>query len=138
MDRTALLIRCSKEEAERIRIEAEKQRRTISGYVLQIMGRTIDIEDRLLARINPQSAINQTFSRKSLNGIGSRTAILVRCTVLEAERIREAARRRDFPINGLVLQALKRAWVSELHPPVLNAGNQAARQTTPPSQASSS
>ena len=138
MERTALLIRCSKEEAERVRIEAEKQRRTISGYVLQIMGRAIEIEDRLLAKINPYSPINQTFSRKSLTGEGPRTAILVRCSILEAERIREAARRRDFPINGFVLQALKRSWASELHPPILNAGNQAARQTAPSSQASTS
>ena len=49
MERTALLIRCSKEEAERVRIEADKQRRTISGYILQIAGRAADIEERLFA-----------------------------------------------------------------------------------------
>jgi uncharacterized protein (DUF1778 family) len=33
-DRTALLIRCSKEEAEKIRTAAKRERRTLSGYVL--------------------------------------------------------------------------------------------------------
>jgi len=33
-DRTALLIRCSKEEAEKIRAAAKRERRTLSGYVL--------------------------------------------------------------------------------------------------------
>ncbi|HEY4907362.1 MAG TPA: hypothetical protein VIH74_07910 [Candidatus Acidoferrum sp.] len=134
MDRTALLIRCSKEEAERVRIEADKQRRTISGYVLQVTERAIEIEERLLTRINSHSTINQVISRKSMIGEGPRTAILVRCSILEAERIREAARRRDFPINAFVLQALRRSWASELNPPVLNAANLAARQTASASQ----
>ena len=32
--RTALLIRCSQEEAEKIREAAKRERRTLSGYVL--------------------------------------------------------------------------------------------------------
>ena len=32
--RTALLIRCSQEEAEKIRAAAKRERRTLSGYVL--------------------------------------------------------------------------------------------------------
>lgn len=34
-DRTALLIRCSREEAEMIRVAAKHERRTVSGYVLR-------------------------------------------------------------------------------------------------------
>jgi hypothetical protein len=134
MERTALLIRCSKEEAERVRIEAEKQRRTISGYTLQIMNRAIDIEDRLFTKISPYSPVNQLYSRKALMAAGPRTAILVRCAVVEADRIREAARRRDIPINAFVLQALRRSWASELNPPVLNTASQAPRQAVPVSQ----
>jgi len=117
MERTALLIRCSKDEAERIRVEAEKQRRTISAYVLHIMSRMIEIEDRLFGKMDPSGPVRQVVSRKSLIGAGPRTAILVRCSVFEAERIREAAHRRDFPINAYVLQALKRAWASEVKSP---------------------
>ncbi len=36
-DRTALLIRCSKEEAEKIRAAAKRERRTLSGYVLHVI-----------------------------------------------------------------------------------------------------
>ena len=32
-ERTALLVRCSREEAEKIRAAAERERRTVSGYV---------------------------------------------------------------------------------------------------------
>jgi uncharacterized protein (DUF1778 family) len=129
MERTALLVRCSAEEAERIRIEADKQRRTISGYVLQITGRAVEIEERLLSRMNPYSVANQIVSRKSLLGAGPRTAILVRCSTSEADRIREAARRRDLPINAFVLMALRRSWASELKPPTLNAASEAPQAT---------
>jgi uncharacterized protein (DUF1778 family) len=132
MERTALLIRCSTEEAQRIRIEAEKQRRTISGYVLQVTGRAVEIEERLLARVNPYSSINQIASRKSLLGVGPRTAILVRCSTSEADRIREAARRRDLPINAFVLQALRRSWASELKPPTVTTPSEEPERPTPP------
>jgi uncharacterized protein (DUF1778 family) len=36
-ERTALLIRCSKEEAEKIRAAAKRERHTLSGYILQIV-----------------------------------------------------------------------------------------------------
>lgn len=113
MERTALLIRCTTDEASRIRMEAEKQRRTISGYVLQILVRQIEIEDRLFAKITDYRFMNQIATRKVLIPPGPRTAILVRCGTSEADRIREAARRRDVPINVFVLQALKRAWTVE-------------------------
>jgi hypothetical protein len=134
MDRTALLIRCSKEEADRIRIEADKQRRTISAYVLQITNRAIDIEERLFTKISPNSSLNQIANRKSLIGSGPRTAILVRCTVFEAARVREAARRRDVPINGFVLQTLRRSWASELNPLLRNSVSRAPGQPVPASQ----
>jgi hypothetical protein len=110
MDRTALLIRCNTEEADRIRIEAEKQRRKLSAF----------------------RTTNQFLSRRALITPGARTAILVRCSVTEAQRIREAARRRDLPINAFVLQSLKRAWSAEMKPPVLSAPNEAEQQSTSP------
>jgi uncharacterized protein (DUF1778 family) len=132
MERTALLIRCSTEEAQRIRIEADKQRRTISGYVLQVTGRAVEVEERLLSRVNPYSSINQVLSRKALLGPGPRTAILVRCSIAEADRIREAARRRDLPINAFVLQALRRSWASELKPPTVTTPSEESERPAPP------
>jgi hypothetical protein len=121
MSRTALLIRCTTDEADRIRIEADKQRRTISGYVLQIALRVVEMEDRLFSKLSNFRTTNQILSRRSLIAPGARTAILVRCGVDEAERIRESARRRDIPINAFVLQSLKRAWAAEMKLPVLKA-----------------
>lgn len=47
MSRTALLIRCSKDEADWIRTEAEKERCTLSSYLLNIMIRNVEIEKRV-------------------------------------------------------------------------------------------
>jgi hypothetical protein len=126
MARTALLIRCSTEEANQIRIEAEKQRRTISGYVLLIMARAVQLEDRLFATLTPYNSMNQVLNRRALIAPGPRTAILVRCEVAEADRIRQAAHRRDIAINAFVLLALRRAWNVQMAPP-------SSSETTKPS-----
>jgi uncharacterized protein (DUF1778 family) len=118
MSRTALLIRCSTEEAERIRIEAQKERRTLSGYVLNAMTRTLQFEDKLLSKLTDYRSMNSVVSRRALVAPGPRTALLVRCSIAEAERIREAARRREIPINAFVLQGLKRVWDIHTHPPI--------------------
>jgi hypothetical protein len=111
MPRTALLIRCTVEEADRIRNEAEKQRRTISAYVLFTMVRAIQVEDRLVSSLSSRfGSMNQVLSRRALMAHGPRTAILVRCEASEADRIRESAHRREMAINAFVLHALKRAW----------------------------
>jgi hypothetical protein len=113
MTRTALLIRCEAGEADRIRGEAQKEQRTISGYVLNIALRA-DAADRLLSEFN-QRRRSSTGSRIA----GSRSAILVRCTVTEAEQIREAARRHEMPINAFILGVLKGAWSSRpIRPPL--------------------
>jgi len=55
--RTALLIRCSVEEAERIRSAAKKDGRTLSGYVLHCLHQRLELEGEMemkLARLrNP-------------------------------------------------------------------------------------
>jgi hypothetical protein len=110
MPRSALLIRCSTEEAERVRIEAQKERRTLSGYVLNVMTGTLLIEDKLLSTRTDYRSMISVLSRRALITPGPRTALLVRCSIAEAERIREAAKRRELPINAFVLQGLKRVW----------------------------
>jgi uncharacterized protein (DUF1778 family) len=131
MARTALLIRCTKDEAGRIRVEAEKQRRTMSGYVLNIMVRAVDLEDRLFTKMNRYSGLNQVLSRRALNAPGPRTAVLVRCSVEEAERIRDAAKRRDIAINAFVLQSLVRSWNVQSAPPTLDAAPEAPPAVPP-------
>jgi hypothetical protein len=133
MARTALLIRCATEEAERIRIEAEKQRRTISAYVLNITFRAVETEDKLFSKLNRYSALNQVLSRRAVTAPGPRTAILVRCADAEAELIRDAARRREIAINAFVLQALRRAWNVQATP----ASAEVASEVTPVTAAQS-
>jgi uncharacterized protein (DUF1778 family) len=102
MTRTALLIRCDADEADRIRAEARKADCTISEYILQ----AVAVNDH--APLNSFAA--HRYIRRSANAPVPRTAILVRCDVAEAEQIREAARRHAVPINAFVLHALKSTW----------------------------
>ena len=46
-NRAALLINCSKKEAQKIREAAGRQRRTISGYVLNILMNAIRLDEGL-------------------------------------------------------------------------------------------
>jgi uncharacterized protein (DUF1778 family) len=99
--RTALLIRCTRLEAERIRLEALKAQNSISQYVLSVA---------LHATASPAKV---TEVQRQLDE--PRTAILVRCEASDAERIRDAARDRGDYINQFVLRALRDRWHSP-HP----------------------
>jgi hypothetical protein len=96
--RTALLIRCTTNEAEKIRAEARNEGRTISSYVIGVSMRTLENNElvRELAVKRPHEP---------------RTAILVRCAQSEAERIRYEVKRRGIPLNTFVLNALKQSWM---------------------------
>ena len=48
-ERTALLVRCSEEEAEAIRQAAQRERRTISGYILRAVLKRIANQKKLEA-----------------------------------------------------------------------------------------
>ncbi len=45
--RTALLIRCTVEEAEAVRAAARRQYRTLSGYVMHALNNRLQIEARM-------------------------------------------------------------------------------------------
>jgi uncharacterized protein (DUF1778 family) len=51
--KAALFVRCTEEEAERIRRTAKAERRTVSGFVLNAVFSRIAMRERLLAE--PQS-----------------------------------------------------------------------------------
>ena len=57
--RTALLVRCTAEEAELIRQAAKAERRTISGYILN------GILQRIAVRDKTQKHFRETFSTPS-------------------------------------------------------------------------
>src|SRR5215470_20438330 len=116
--RTTLLINCSKKEALRIRESAARQRRTISGYVLNILMKAIRY-DESLAHLHELGG-REKFSIRNIEfyGLGGfsspppgpRTTMLLSCPMEDAHRIRETAKRKETTISGLVLHALRLAW----------------------------
>jgi len=61
-NRTALLIRCSREEADRIRAAAKRQKRTLSAYVLRALTSRLDFEAQMEKSLAAMSA--QRSSRR--------------------------------------------------------------------------
>lgn len=108
--RTVLLIHCSKQQAATIRKQAAIERRTISGYVLNLVMRQVDFEEILVARVARLRTLNLTSSKSTVFETGPRTTMLLACASDDAERIRQAAKLREVTISGFVLGALKRSW----------------------------
>lgn len=108
-DRTALLINCSEQELEQMRASAEAEHRTLSGYVLNILMRTVTFEETLFASLN-RFAESKPTTRPS-RPAGPRATMLLRCSIAEATRIRAAAKRRKTTISAFVLQTLQRSWL---------------------------
>jgi uncharacterized protein (DUF1778 family) len=108
--RTALLIRCSEAEATIIRDQAGIERRTISAYVLDIVLRSLDLEQILSIRWPRASRQKRTRAHELMVRGGSRSAILLRCSQAEARLIRSAASEKGTTISASVLRALRRWW----------------------------
>jgi uncharacterized protein (DUF1778 family) len=109
-DRTVLLISCSKEEAEKIRQRAASDRRTISGYVLNICLRAVSIQEKISERTGRRRGMNAgTWSREIRQA--PRTTMLLRCSTEESQRIRAAAEMEDRTISGFILHCLRRSWM---------------------------
>ena len=108
--RTVLLIHCSKQQAATIRKQAGVERRTISGYVLNVVMRQVDFEEILVARVTRLRSLNLTLCRSSTFETGPRTTMLLACPSADTERIRRAAKLREVTISGFVLGALERSW----------------------------
>ena len=62
MKKAAVFVRCTEEEAERIRRTARAERRTLSGFVLNAVFNRIAMRDRLLAeqeQIKPKGSASE-------------------------------------------------------------------------------
>ena len=102
--RTSLLIRCSREDAQKIHAEADAAHRSLSGYLLHVLERSLWIENRFVVGV---AYIKQT---PAVGTRENRTAIHLRCTADEATRIRAASKKRLLSISGFVLFSLQRHW----------------------------
>ena len=104
-ERTALIISCSREQAAAIHQRAGFERRTVSAYVLRILMRWLDLEERLASKQErPLTAYHP------VRPAGTRTTMLIRCSKAEAHRIRAGANRRCTTISWFVLHTLALAW----------------------------
>lgn len=107
---SVLLIRCSHEERNTIRKKAKEERRTISGYIMNVVAVTLRFEEKLMARLHGFERLNTALSRRPIRVPGPRTALLLQCSVSEAHQIRKAAKRRNATISGFVLHSLRLSW----------------------------
>jgi hypothetical protein len=110
--RTSLLINCSKKEAEEVRTRAELQRRTVSGYVINIVIRSVSFSDGLVSSLG-RVPFFKLDRGKPGRGVAPRTTLHIYCTNDEAKRIRGAANLRHMTISGFVLGCLRRSWETE-------------------------
>jgi hypothetical protein len=85
--RAAIIISCSKDEADTLRYQARQQHRTMSGYILNILLRAVEFEEMALERWG-RPEIPRLISSKRTPG--ARTTVLLRCSSKEARRIRAA------------------------------------------------
>jgi uncharacterized protein (DUF1778 family) len=117
--RTSLLIRLSPEDAARVRKDAECERRSVSGYLLFVLWRSIAVEQKVSHALTSAPALLSRQARALLAPQFKklRTAIHLRCTVEEAKTIREYAARRELSISDFVAFSLKRSWnaLAKLH-----------------------
>jgi len=97
------------EEAGMIRERAKLQRRGISSYMLNIVIRAVEFEERIMAR-GGAVTFNRTLYAATVRTPGPRTAILLRCSKNESERIRRASKIRDVTISGFVVHAIRSSW----------------------------
>jgi uncharacterized protein (DUF1778 family) len=108
-DRTALLINCSQKELEQMRAYAEAEHRTLSGYVLNIVMRTVTFDENLFATLNRFADVTP-LPWQAARPAGPRATMLLRCSIAESTRIRAAAKRRKTNISAFVLHGLQRSW----------------------------
>ena len=81
MKRDALLLRCSVEQADTVRLRAKAERRSVSGYVLNVALHAAEVEEQLAGRLSRFAEFNQVLSRLALFEPGPRTALLVRSSL---------------------------------------------------------
>jgi uncharacterized protein (DUF1778 family) len=105
--RTSLLLRCSPEDAARIRNQAAQEHRSVAGYLLFVLERNLAIEEKYHDGYTPLMVVHVQDERSVRE---ERTAIHLRCSVEQADRIRRAAARRQLSISKFIVFALRRSW----------------------------
>jgi uncharacterized protein (DUF1778 family) len=116
--RTSLIIRCTEEDAAKIRHLAAAEHRNVNLYLLHLFERNLAIEEkhapvfgdwfsRLAIDFEANGAVVTKTKTKTKT---PRTAIHFRCSLEAADRIRQAAARREMSISDFAMFALHRSW----------------------------
>ena len=109
--RSQILISCLREEAHEIRERAALDQRSVSSYLLKVLMRWVEFEEKLFLELSRFRHSNRVLmSRRLLLPHGPRTTILLRCSNEDSHRIRRAAQRRAVTISGFIRQCLRRSW----------------------------
>jgi len=90
---------------------AALEHRTLSGYVLNIVMRTVTFEENLFTSLPRFQQTNPLLPWQPTRSAEPRATMLLRCSTDEATRIRAAAKRRRATISGFVLHTLRRSWL---------------------------
>jgi len=108
--RDSLLIHCSNAEAREVRSRATFQRRTVSGYVVNIVLRRVDFAEEISAGGPATFKLRPDLRAKIAR---PRTTLHIYCARDEANRIRGAARRGKLTISSFVRHCLRSSWEIE-------------------------
>jgi uncharacterized protein (DUF1778 family) len=105
--RTSLILRCSPENAAKVRHHAAIEHRSVAGYLLSVLERIVAIEEKYHGY---RSTMVAQFKGQRSHEKEDRTAIHLRCGVEQADRIRRAAARRQLSISKFIVFSLERSW----------------------------
>lgn len=110
--RASLLLNCSVREAREVRKRAKLQGRTVSGYVVRIVMRSVSLSEEMEKSYKSLPGDWKRYLKKQEH-FRPRTTLHVYCSGEQAERIRRTARAQGMSISGLVLRCLRRSWLAE-------------------------
>lgn len=107
--RTSFIIRCTAQDAAAIRAQAKAQHRSVSGYLLYMLERSLWVEEKFAAGL-AGSTLERAAPITNVPSEGAKAAIHLCCSVEELDRIQAAALRRRMSINAFILFSVRRYW----------------------------
>src|SRR5215469_1378058 len=108
--RTALLIRCDQDDLVAIRTQADTERRSMSGCVLRILDRSLQIEKQFSSGLTESFLASRANSLRLTRWKSKHVSMLLRCSQDEAAHIRAAAKKTGMSISEFVVFSLRRHW----------------------------
>jgi hypothetical protein len=111
-NRTAILLYCHLEDAQTVRERARLENRTVSGYLLHIVMRSVEFEKGMLTLLNRPKGFRPPVDAWTCPP-GPKTTMLLRCSIDQAKAIRTTAKQKGISVSGFVRCALRRSWKAE-------------------------